>query len=127
MFQSFPPPELLVLLVGIVATSSGCMCSVHHFGCGNMLLLARTAHGGIVLLHLQMTAQVKLATILISMMGVMDVGWFLPQKIMQLAHIAIFVWRIGKAIQGVHPRATKLPLLCPLSLQPCRKIDETVI
>ena len=56
MFPSLPPPEQVVPIVGIVATDNGRTCAKHRFGCGNLLLLARTARGCGVLLRLRRTA-----------------------------------------------------------------------
>ena len=61
MFSSLPPPEQVVPIVGIVATSNGRTCDVHRFGCGNALLLSRPARGCGVLLHLRKTGPDTLA------------------------------------------------------------------
>ena len=61
MFPLLPPPEQVVPIVGIVATSNGRTCDVHRFGCGNALLLSRPARGCGVLLHLQKTGPDTLA------------------------------------------------------------------
>ena len=53
MYPSLPPPEQVVPIVGIVATSNGRTCDVHCFGCGNALLLSRPARGCGVLLRLR--------------------------------------------------------------------------
>ena len=61
MFPSLPPPERVVPIVGIVATSNGRTCDVHRFGCGNDLLLSRPARGCGVLLRLRKTGPDSLA------------------------------------------------------------------
>ena len=61
MFPSLPPPERVVPIVGIVATSNGRTCDVHRFGCGNALLMGLPAHGCGVLLRLKKTPSGDLA------------------------------------------------------------------
>lgn len=52
--------EGLVPIMAIIATDSGITCDVHHFGCGNALLLEGTTHGSGRLLHLWEIAPYKM-------------------------------------------------------------------
>ena len=61
MLPSLPPPEQLVPIVGFIATNNGRTCEEHRFGCGNVLLLGRPAHGCGVLLRLRKTSPNELA------------------------------------------------------------------
>ena len=44
MFPSLPPLGWVVPIVWIIATNNGHTCNVHHLGCQNLLLLARSVH-----------------------------------------------------------------------------------
>ena len=61
MFVPLPPPERLVLIVGIVARNNGHTCQNHHFDCGNALLMSLPANDCGVLLHLKKTPSGNLA------------------------------------------------------------------
>ena len=67
MFPSLPPPGRVVPIVGIVVMNNCCTCERHRFGCGNLLLLARPACGGGVLLCLRrMPSPDKLAAYFVT-------------------------------------------------------------
>ena len=53
MLPSLSPPEQLVPIVGFIANNNWRTCKEHRFGCYNVLLLRRPAHGCGVLLRLR--------------------------------------------------------------------------
>ena len=60
-----PSPEMVVPIVGIIATNNGRTCDVHRFGCGNDLVLARPVHGCGLLLCLRKTAPAEISAFLV--------------------------------------------------------------
>ncbi len=62
MLAALPPPERLVPIVGMIATSNGCTCQLHPSRCGNALLMGLPAHGCGVLLRLKKAPSGDLVT-----------------------------------------------------------------
>ena len=60
-----PAPEMVVPIVGIIATNNGFTCGVHQFGCSNNLVLARPAQGCGSFLHMWKTTPDEIAAIFI--------------------------------------------------------------
>ena len=42
---TFPPPQLCIILVGLIESNNGHKCDVHPDGCGNSLVLERSDNG----------------------------------------------------------------------------------
>ncbi len=57
----FPPPHLLVIIVGFVESNNGRRCDLHPDGCGNSLVLERDDHGIGMELRLRMKGMDEMA------------------------------------------------------------------
>ena len=58
---TFPPPQLRIIIVGLIESNNGRHCDVHPDGCGNSLVLERTDNVVGVQLWLRMKVPNKLA------------------------------------------------------------------
>ena len=117
MFPSLPPPEQVVPIVGIFATSNGRTCDVHHFISGNalLLLLSRPARGCGVLLRLRKMCPDTLAAFF-------SPWWqrWMPARIRTPRTFSWCSWRlVGRCdssdFWGVYTWSSKLLLPCIVS------------
>ena len=58
---TFPPPQLCIIIVGLIESNNGCRCDVHPDGCGNSLALERADNGVGMELWLRMKVPNELA------------------------------------------------------------------
>ena len=58
---TFPPPQLRIILVGLIESNNGRKCDVHPDGCGNSLVLERSDNGVGMELRLRMKVADELA------------------------------------------------------------------
>ena len=58
---TFPPPQLHIIIVGLIESNNGRQCNVHPDGCGNSLVLERADNGVGMELRLRMKVPNELA------------------------------------------------------------------
>ena len=95
MFAPLLPPERLVPIIGMIATSNGCTCQHHHFGCGSALLMGLPAHDRAVLLRLKKLRPATVRLILFYQTGAMVAGCFCSQGTCCWSTKLFSWWNVG--------------------------------